>query len=164
MAIFFWRASLNKTIYYSLIRQKLKKIQDVLQYGANFEIQTYCWVSFVQAFGGETSDSLKTSSQKYICQSSQFSIHNMLFGIFRISIWQCSTSYLTLFSIWLSHGSEFKSLVILLKFCLCLCHFIIVRTLHLNFSKFWQIIWNCISVIWVDKKNYIVLCFLYIRL
>ena len=133
-----------------------------MQYGANFEIPTYCWVSYVQAFGGETSYSLKTSSQKYICQSSQFSIHNMLFGIFRISIWQCSTSYLTLFSIWLSHGSEFKSdisLMSFLKFDLCLCHFIRARTLQLTFSNFWQIIWNCISEwFWLVEIN--ILCFL----
>ena len=84
-------------------------------------------------------------------------IRNLLFGFFHNFCLNCSTSNLNLFSIWLSHGSEFKSLVILLKFCLCLCHFIIVRTLHLNFSKFWQIIWNCISVIWVDKKT--ILCY-----
>ena len=68
-------------------------------------------------------------------------VHNFIFTIcflafFTISIWHCSTSYLTLFSIWLSHGSEFKSLMNFLRFSLWFCHFIIARRLQLPFSKF----------------------------
>ena len=121
----------------------------------------FSWISFVQsAFGGDTSDPLKAHSQNCISHCLCFSIHNWLFGILQ-NFYFTSLNFLfefvqNLIESWLSKSDI--SLMTILEFGLCLCHFIITLFDLLTFSKFWQIIWNCISeCYWLAEKT--LLCY-----
>ena len=133
----------------------------------------FSWISFVQsAFGGDTSDPLKAHSQNCISHCLCFSIHNWLFGILQ-NFYFTSLNFLfefvqNLIESWLSKSDI--SLMTILEFGLCLCHFIITLFDLLTFLSFgksaetaslnaigWQKKLYCVMFLVISDCKYVII-------